>query len=44
VTLSGIKKQREEALAYLEEKDIKVNPLLSHNKNNQVNYLEKEVG
>ncbi|MBO0487454.1 methionine ABC transporter ATP-binding protein [Vagococcus fluvialis] len=44
VTLSGIKKQREEALAYLEEKDIKVNPLLSQNKNNQVNYLEKEVG
>lgn len=44
VTLSGIKKQREEALAYLEEKDIKVNPLLRQNKNNQVNYLEKEVG
>lgn len=42
VTLSGVKKQREEALAYLEEKEIKVNPLL--NQNNQVTYLEKEVG
>ena len=40
VTLAGVKKQREEALSYLEKKEIKVNRLLENKTSNQVTLVE----